>query len=375
MKKLCALTLISSLALSSCAKEEANSAQLGRTVHPVLSSQSVHVLDISQAMAPLPQDRKPFLNAETPRQQRGVHIKLNSKNVPTQTDRDYPVRYFNELPNIKKPQVIESISAPLDKLPPQSRALIAKMPDEQIEFVITFEDTIPISGFPKLIEGDNVKAWQVKAKAFPDKLRQKRNAHYKQLIAPMKALGIEILDTHVVSNAILVRANKNIIPILESVPEITSISVRYLPIAAPTVKSGRNLSDSDPINNAVTTGYSSATNIIMIDSGVRTTHQLLNGKIASSLDCTIVPPPYASDQSCLGTSTSDITLKGHGTSSAGIMVGNTAYGDLYRGVSTRHQIVSLKTGSACPESHRGAPMLMPYTERSQKRLRIQGEPL
>jgi serine protease AprX len=335
--RLFAVFIGTTLLLSACGKGN----EFGRAGIK-LENQSVQgaaLEAISNALRQNSNDRLPFKNAEIEINKKGLRITLSNKNNSVLLEQNYSSVQFIENLNVKRPDA-SLPQTTTEKVSRQSIDVLNREPNDLVELVIYFKDTLQSTGFPKIKTNEDIGIWQQRSSAFIEEVRQRRDNHYELLVEPFKTLGVEILERHVIPDAVLIKASKTLIPILSQIPEIESISARYLPIPMPSVKAGRVLAETDPLDVGVTAGPSSATNIIMIDSGVRTTHSLLQGKIANAYDCT--------QNNCVGGNPGEPDAFGHGTSSAAIMVGNVNMGDLYRGVSTHHMVDSLKTGILCP---------------------------
>lgn len=297
---------------------------------------------ISQAMQQPAQAGAPFVNAEAPPVPRATRFGLSTQAPPKVENVDWQPRLYNQKPNYTKPgRPTPVLEAPVEKISPVTREYISGATGEVI-LTLVLDDRISLEGFPKRDNNRDEREWQQKADAFIAEVRQRRQPYYQTLGQILHdRLGVQIIETFWISNTVVVKASKAAVPVLERIPEVRAILGGVVKNVYPTVLAGRNLSETDALDAAAPVPATGSGNIILIDSGVRTSHTLLQGKIASAADCTQINCPVGNPGDVAGTA-------GHGTSSAAVMVGNATMGNAYQGVSTRHLIDSLKTGVLCP---------------------------
>ncbi len=240
--------------------------------------------------------------------------------------------------------------------------------DSLVDVVVLFEDTLSLPALPDIQSDPSLTALH---QSLILGVKQSRMAFYRPLIDTLVSRhGAEVLTPFWIVSALELRVSKSELPDIAGRPDVVSIepslagtsapSCNALP-ANPTVADARNVIGGGPLYD-----LPSGDEVALLDVGVRSTHNLLGGRIAGQYNCVIErccncgssdPPaccgqpdpvpccdladPTVNDPACfpdcqaVQTDLQDCYHCGHGTSSAAILTGTDAMGDRYRGLTDR----------------------------------------
>jgi serine protease AprX len=246
----------------------------------------------------------------------------------------------NEAP---KPAAALPAALPQEKVQQKLRGLIDEAKaEDQLEVVIAIEPTSQFSTLPALDESlprdaaFNVAKLAEREAAFQTMAAPRREA-LRRWSDRIRGQGGKVLEEHVIGSSVVARMPAKMIDTLATDREVQHVASRHgeRPPAD-------GISGNDPVNARavigtdpyVSAGYTGNWGYIgLLDTGVRSSHVMLTGPSAISLesDC------YRGGASCRdsaqpGYSTTD--TYGHGTSSAGVMAGSVNLGARWRGVTT-----------------------------------------
>lgn len=203
----------------------------------------------------------------------------------------------------------------------------------EVEVVLTFHDEVSIPRFPEPVVDapagapENLRA-RSRAGFLVGRLEERRRATYEERRQELEPLGITVLETFWLVDAMLVRMPLAALEQVASRRDVLFIEPRHTDIPPPgnTVADARAYLRSDTLANLASGGY-----VGLLDTGVRSSHTLLSN-----------PSPLRYQRDCVnGTSnncTSGTNLNpdddcwNHGTSTAAIITGNSNLGNAYRGV-------------------------------------------
>jgi serine protease AprX len=333
------IATLASLSLTAC--QNANTQpKVGQT--NILSSAALTTATIQEmgdALAETPDDTKPFANIEASASNAG-RIVIRPGKLPEQSDVIEVVTVRKEKLPQKPIQALPTVdSKPVDKIPPSTYDYIKNSPDALVKLTLVFKDTIPLPEFPHAQKGRSDQELKSKTDALVSEIEQRRSISYDKITKVLeKRFNAKIIQKFWISKTIEIEIDKKYINVLSQIPDLVGIFGGAISNAFPTVQAGRILSDTDILNSVVPSSSGGGLDrIALIDTGVRSTHQLLQGRIANAYDCT--------QPNCVGGDPSDVigTL-GHGTSSAAIIAGSGVIGASFLGVTTKHLIDSYKTG-------------------------------
>ena len=209
-------------------------------------------------------------------------------------------------------------------------------PDQAIEIVITFRDRLRIPRFPKPVTGEapNSPANQAALAAaarLVEQVRAARQPVYSARAKSLSALGVEVMETFWLIDAMRVRMPLWAIEELAEDPEVLYIEPNQSTTPPPDSNLNNDVADArayirtDSLANLATGGF-----VGLLDSGVRTTHTLFNN-----------PSPFRYVRDCVNGTQNNCTtgndlnpddICNHGTSTAAIITGNANLGNDYRGV-------------------------------------------
>lgn len=209
---------------------------------------------------------------------------------------------------------------------------------ETIDYVVKYRHQVPMPRLPDItgeqdrFSPENMAAFELRAAMF-EGVRRARIAAAGELTQTIVGqFGGEVLEHYTLPGSMLVRAPKALLQALNQSDEVIHVERVLEPESVPpaTVADGRSLISSDAYFNSGATGV---TYIGLLDSGVRSTHDLFTGPdhIYWEDDCV-----YGDDE-CEDAGSPlynpDDDFWDHGTSSAAILTGNSDQGSAYRGVT------------------------------------------
>lgn len=205
--------------------------------------------------------------------------------------------------------------------------------DAFVEVYLRFEDPLVLPQFyvaDTLEPADSFHNQSIRNKneQLASAIREARAPFYQHVTDIIESqLEGKVLYESMLNNALTVELPRNSVKLLERLPSLQQASLVLNDILPSNVSAGRSMIQSDPYYAPYSSNSYAA--IAVIDSGIRTTHMLLQGVIGNAYDCT------GSTASCTpNDAAGDVWfINGHGTSSAGIIAGNNAINNNYRGLT------------------------------------------
>ena len=213
-------------------------------------------------------------------------------------------------------------------------------PEEKLTVIINYEDYLTIPSFYHLDPSESKSAPKNKFVAeandkLVEQVIEQRESQYEKIKKDLEALGAEITNEFWLINAVVaILPAKTIFQILEDKTVLfvePDIDGSEPPQSF--ISDGRNRIRSDPYF-----GFSFG-HIGLLDSGVRSSHTSLTGRLRNVYDCTwrvfgIFGPYCGTNGNPQDSNNCSSAGHGHGTATASIMSGTTNLGTNHRGVSS-----------------------------------------
>jgi hypothetical protein len=210
--------------------------------------------------------------------------------------------------------------------------------DAFVEVYLRFEDPLVLPQFyvaDTLEPADSFHNQSIRNKneQLASAIREARAPFYQHVTDIIESqLEGKVLYESMLNNALTVELPREEVKSLENLPDLQRaylVSNDLRPLSQ-TTANGRATIQSDPYYAAYSGKHFAP--IALIDTGVRTTHNLLQGAVANSYQCANL----VGQTSCYLMSPTDrpqdVDTAGHGTSSASILAANSGGGNNYRGI-------------------------------------------
>lgn len=249
-----------------------------------------------------------------------------------------PEAFSKPASGFQAPVEIGAPPSPESKLHPLlAEELRSSPPDQTEELIINFRDQVKIPRFPKplVTEGEDSPVNQealAEAARLVEQIRATRRPLYAARVQELSALGVKVLETFWLIDAMRVRMPLSLVEGLARRSDILYIGPSQTPIPPPDTDPNNDVLDArtyirtDSLADIASGGF-----VGLLDTGVRSTHVLLSN-----------PSPLRYVRDCVnGTSNNCASGTGlnpdddcwnHGTSTAAIITGNSNLGNDYRGV-------------------------------------------
>lgn len=232
------------------------------------------------------------------------------------------------------------------KVDPALTAADAEAPaGSRLVYLVKYTHSVPMPLLPALPDSEarfasaNIPVFEERLGLF-ESVRRQRIAAAQDLVTLINQGGGQVLEYYTLSSSMLVDAPKGMLAYLASSSLVQHVEVDETSVAPPhDISDGRDAIDSDPYFDTGATGDGC---IALLDSGVRSSHTLLSGRVATRFDC------VNGDSDCNDDGDPDFNVDDdfwdHGTSTASIIAGNNNLGDASRGIQSA-DIDSLKVYS------------------------------
>lgn len=205
-----------------------------------------------------------------------------------------------------------------------------------LDYVVAYKHGVAMPALPPLVDTDD-RYSQVNVPIHEQRLglyeatKRLRISAADNLVAQLEQAGGQVLQYLPLGGAMLVRAPKGFLAALDANPQVLYVEDNESVELFGTASDARALTESDTWFSA---GYTGSGYASVIDSGIRTSHEMFTGpdRIYYVGDC------VSGGSTCFSSSSSaydpDVDDQNHGTRVAATITGNADLGSAYRGFTS-----------------------------------------